>query len=201
MQQLAAYPGPEAVAALVAGLEDSPPVMDAALHSLIKIGGERVARAVVPLLSHAGFRQRSAALDVLLGVGDAAGPVMVQLLAHPDRELRKMAAEVLAQTRYRAACPVLVQLVADPDPVVRAAAVAALASLGYAEAAPVLLRRLECEPEEWVRLPLAGAIARLGDASHIAALGRLAGSGPMADLVSAELAQREDLSGATGGES
>lgn len=195
MRDLGAFPVTDAIDVLVAGLCDEPPVADAAVHSLVRIGGEGVARAVVPLLSHPETRPRSAALDVLLGLGNAAGPVLVELLDHPDRELRKMAAEVLAESRYTGACEPLCQHLSDPDPVVRAAVAAAVGALGCPGAAGKLLLALVREEEEWVRFALAGAVARIGSQEEVAALRRLVPPGALADLVNRELAHRREEMG------
>lgn len=190
VRALARYPDPETLAVLAAALCDEPAVADAAAHSLLRVGGEAAARAVVPLLGHAEVRPRSAALDVLIGLGPAAGPVLVELLGHPDRELRKMAAEVLAQGTYRDACPALTACLDDPDPVVRAAVAAALAALGCRGAAAPLRQRLATEREEWVRFAVAGALARLGSPVEVEAVLAELPDGPLADLVRAELRHR-----------
>ncbi|WP_264844385.1 HEAT repeat domain-containing protein [Caldinitratiruptor microaerophilus] len=190
MRQLARYPVPEALTALVAGLCDEPAVADAAAHSLLRIGGEAAARAVVPLLAHEEVRPRSVALDVLIGLGRTAGPVLVELLGHPDRELRKMAAEVLAQGTYVEACPALEAVLDDPDPVVRAAAAAAVAALGCRGAAQHLVQRLAEEREDWVRFALAGAVARLASPNEVQALLEEMPDGALADLVRTELRHR-----------
>lgn len=191
IRELGHHPSPEVVAVLVDCLADAPEVADAAVHSLLRIGGEGVARAVVPLLCHHEIGPRSAALDVLIGLGPVAVPVLRELLRHPDRELRKMAAEVLAYGSYPEACPELLQALDDPDPVVRGAAAEAVAAAGCHNAGEELLRRLQREPEEWTQLALAGAVAQAGTPEQVMELLRRVPEGAAADLVRHELTRRQ----------
>ncbi len=200
MRDLVRHPSQDVINVLVVGLTDAGSVADAAMHSLLEIGGEAVARAVVALLGHAEIRPRSMALDVLIALETAAGPVLVELLEHPDRELRKMAAEVLARGEYRVAGPPLLRRVADPDPVVRAAVAGALAALGSADAADALLDQFQAEPEVWVRYAIAAAIPRIGTAQTVWSLLQMVTEEPIVELIRAEASWRSDLEAVVEGE-
>jgi HEAT repeat protein len=192
VRDLGKYANPEAIDALVQRLADPVrSVADGAVHSLLQIGTDSVAYAIIPLLTHEEISQRSLALDVLMGLGRAAGPAMVNLLEHPDRELRKTASEVLTASGYVEACPALMSRLADPDPVVRAAIVSALAALGCAKAVPDLVARWRVESVEWVRFSLASALCQLGTPEMIEELLEQEADGAIRDMVLQELARRQ----------
>lgn len=185
------YDAPEAIATLVACLQDpSRAVVDAAVHSLLRIGTEAVALALIPLLTHEQIAQRSLALDGLTGLGRRAGPAMVALLSNPDREQRKSACEVLTDSGYTESGPALAGCIADADPVVRAAVAAAIAGLGYRAALPGLIEQWQVEQEEWPQFALASAICHLATTEQVAALLAQTGPGPVREMIEADLALR-----------
>jgi HEAT repeat protein len=183
--------GPERIAALVAALESHPEEAGPVCQSLLAIGGEPVARSLVPLLSHNDTRVSSLTMAILVRLGDCVGPVLVELLRHPDRELRKMAAELLAQGGYCPSPEVLAEAMADPDPLVRAAVASAMSHLACPGTAALMLERLPGENVPWVRFAMVEAVVRLGSPDDIAKLLQLVSQDEMLrDFIHGELNQK-----------
>jgi len=106
---------------------------------------------------------RQAAIAGLGLIGDPrAVPLLVELLADAQADVRFQAVVALAGFALPAAAEPLRGALADTDPGVRAAAAAALGDLGFRAAAPELAARLD-DPDEAVRVEAAIALSRLDD--------------------------------------
>jgi len=101
-------------------------------------------------------------------------PALVELLAHPDPELRARAAFALGSVQAPDAVPALLPLLGDPEAAVRRDAAFALGQSGDPLTVPRLLAALEVENDPEVRGELLEAVARVGEGDAMAALGRLA---------------------------
>jgi HEAT repeat protein len=86
---------------------------------------------------------RNAAASVLSQLGSAAVPPVLALLAHPDPDQRKFAADILCELARPEATEALVAALDDPDANVRVAAAEALGHLGGASAHAAMLRLLD----------------------------------------------------------
>jgi HEAT repeat protein len=153
-----------ALAALSAGLHDeSWRVRRVAAEAMTRLPApSSVAEHLIAVLGERGETgARNAAAEALVGLGDAAVGPLVRLLAHPDPDQRKFAADILGQLRKPAAEGALVEALADEDPNVSAAAAEALGHLG-GERAQRALERMLNGPELLPRLAALEALAELG---------------------------------------
>jgi HEAT repeat protein len=112
-------------------------------------------------------------------LGDAALPLMRELLARPDADARWWATRTIGGIESAAAVQLLIGQCADPDPDVRACAVYALGSLGEraAQAAPTLARRLG-DSSVYIGQLAADALARIGPAATPLLIDRLTNGTP-----------------------
>lgn len=137
-------------------------VQDAAMRSLIAIGGEITAYMVLPLLRDDAC-SRNTALIILKEIGAEAIPLLYPLLSDKDDDVRKFVIDLITesgQCNYPEAVANLLSV--DPNPNVRAAAAKAVASIQYTEALPKLLAALR--DEEWVCFSALEALATMKDA-------------------------------------
>ncbi len=149
-----------AIYPLIKALRDSHPgVQDAAMRSLISIGGEVAAWMVLPLLREDPFL-RNAAMVILKEIGTEAVSHLPPLLKDKDDDVRKFAIELIADAGGRhlemALCE---RLSDDQNPNVRAAAAKALGTLYCSAALPNLVAALK--DIEWVRFNALEALSMI----------------------------------------
>jgi quinoprotein glucose dehydrogenase len=121
-----------------------------------------------------------ARIHSLWGIGQLArrDPQQSELLAaftaDPDPEIRAQAARMIGDVRDERLAGALLPLVADASPRARFFAAEALGRLAYGPAIPALVQMLAGNDDRDANLRHAGslALARIGDASQIAALSR-----------------------------
>lgn len=157
-----------AVEVLVEGLRDSNlGVQEAALSALVRIGGARVVRALIPLLRQ-DVTTRNLAIEILEQIGSAALDLLLPLLTHPDPNLRKFIVDTLNKLGDRRAIPALRERLCDEEPNVRGSAAEALGAMRAVEAVPAMLGMLQ--DEEWVVFSVVEALGTLGDPSTVGPL-------------------------------
>jgi HEAT repeat protein len=127
--------------------DDNPGVQDAAMRSLIAIGGEVVAYMVTPLLRETTLI-RNTALIILRDLGEVSVQMLYALLRDKDDDMRKFAIDLFGEIKEGVDPRVVVPMLKDPNANVRAAAAKALGLLGYKEAVPDIVNALA--DEEWV---------------------------------------------------
>ncbi len=160
-----------AVYPLVKALTDeSRGVQDAAMRSLVSIGGEITAYMVLPLLRDEAALRNMAAV-ILLDIGQPAIPVIYPLFKDKDDDIRKFAVDILADIKTQVSPKKILPLIYDTNPNVRASAAKAMGRLGYKEAVPSLLKALV--DEEWVCFSVLEALGELKDESSVDAIGGL----------------------------
>ncbi len=139
-----------AIYPLIKALRDPHPgVQDAAMHSLVSIGGEVAAWMVLPLLREDPFL-RNAAMVILKEIGTDAVSHLPPLLKDKDDDVRKFAIELIAGAGGRPLEKALCERLSDDEnPNVRAAAAKALGTLDCRDALPNLVAALK--DIEWVR--------------------------------------------------
>lgn len=152
--------------------DNNPGVQDAAMRSLISIGGEITAYMVLPLLRDDAY-SRNTALIILKEIGAEAIPLLYSLLSDKDDDVRKFVIDLITesgQCNYPEAVANLLSI--DPNPNVRAAAAKAVASMRYAEALPALTSALK--DEEWVCFSALEALATMKEALSAEAIKSIA---------------------------
>ncbi len=151
-----------AIYPLIQAMRDpNPGVQDAAMRSLVSIGGEVTAWMVLPLLREEALL-RNTAMVILKEIGKAAVPHLPPLLNDKDDDVRKFAIELLSDAGAVEQCgPISERLTGDANPNVRAAAAKALGILGCLEALPLLVAALK--DIEWVRFSALEALSLLRD--------------------------------------
>ena len=145
--------------------DDNPGVQDAAMRSLICIGGEVTAYMVIPLLRDEPLL-RNTAMIILKAIGKPAVPLLKPLLKDKDYDIRKFAIDLISEIKECDYAEELVTLLAeDPNPNVRAAAAKAISILDYREAIPRLIEALK--DEEWVCFSVLEALAAMNDETSV----------------------------------
>jgi HEAT repeat protein len=153
----------DALEVLVAGLHDeSWRVRHVAAEALKRLPSSRdVAERLIRVLDERGETgARNAAAEALAGLGGASLGPLVKLLAHPDPDQRKFAADILGQLGQRAAELPLVQALDDVDLNVRVAVSEALGRVGGEHSARAL-EALLADPEPLLRLSALEGLALL----------------------------------------
>ncbi|MEJ2182579.1 MAG: HEAT repeat domain-containing protein [Nitrospirota bacterium] len=133
-------------------------VQDAAMRSLVAIGGEVVAYMVIPLLREDSYL-RNTAMVILRELGAVSVPLLYPLLKDKDEDIRKFSLDLLADIKENVIPEKAAPLVRDPNPNVRAAAVRAVGELRYDRGVTGLLEALK--DEEWVCFAALEALGRL----------------------------------------
>lgn len=139
---------------LIVGLHDeSWRVRHVAAEALKRMpaSSELAARLISVLGERGETGARNAAAEALAGLGSVALGPLVDLLAHPDPDQRKFAADILGQLGQREAEGPLVRSLSDADLNVRVSAAEALGRIGGAQAVTAL-ETLLAEPEPLLRL-------------------------------------------------
>lgn len=175
-----------AIYPLIKALRDSHPgVQDAAMRSLISIGGEVTAWMVLPLLREDPFL-RNAAMVILKEIGADAVPHLPPLLKDKDDDVRKFAIELIADGGGRHMEKALCERLSfDKNPNVRAAAAKALGALGCRGAVPALVAALG--DIEWVRFTAMEALSGMREDAAVAPiLALLADPSPATRLAAIE---------------
>ena len=154
--------------------DESPGVQDAAMRSLISIGGETVAYMVLPLLREDSFL-RNTAIIMLRDIGPVSVPLLYPLLKDKDDDVRKFSIDLLMDIRFDVDPGQIVPMLRDPNANVRASAAKALGALDFREAIPMLVEVLD--DEEWVCFSSLEALGVLGDEAAVGPIIGLLGSG------------------------
>lgn len=146
-------------------------VQDAAMRSLISIGGEITAYMVLPLLREDAYL-RNTALIILKEIGGAAITLLRLLLKDKDDDIRKFVLDLIFEARQCDYPEEIVRLLdTDPNPNVRASAAKAIAVIDYRKALPSLINALK--DDEWVCFSALESLAMMRDESSVAQIAAL----------------------------
>ena len=152
--------------------DDNPGVQDAAMRSLIQIGGEVTAYMVLPLLREDALTRNTAML-ILKEI--ASLELISTLFNDKDDDVRKFSVDLISEIGDPEGCMYLSRLANDPNPNVRAAVVAAIGKLGCCELRDHL--RVALKDDEWVCFSALESIAMLKDTSFVEDLKELLSTG------------------------
>jgi len=182
---------------ILAGLlkDGDPGVRDAAVNSLMAIGGQEVAHAVIPFLYEADDAPlRNMAVEILKGLGGDAQDAIIPLLKERDMDVLKFAIDIIKVVGTAEAIPHLVPLLTHQNPNIRADAVVTLGKLKALQTIPNLIDMLK-DDDEWVRFSLLEALGSLGipdmvdrllDAAKQDDIARIAALDALSNLVTPE---------------
>ena len=146
-------------------------VQDAAMRSLVAIGGEPAAYMTLPLLRE-GPLLRNTARIILKQIGTPAVPLLHPLLADKDDDVRTFAVDLIADIGSCEYPEELLRLLrADPNQNVRSSAALAIGALGLRSAAPALVAALR--DNEWVCFSALEALSAIRDEASIDPIGAL----------------------------
>ncbi|GAB4387951.1 MAG: HEAT repeat domain-containing protein [Thermodesulfovibrionales bacterium] len=154
--------------------DENPGVQDAAMRSLVAIGGEVVAYMVIPLLRENSYL-RNTALLILKELGPVSVPLLYPLLKDKDEDVRKFGLDLLGEIKEGVSTDMIMPLFHDPNANVRAAAAGAAAALECVDAVPRLVEALG--DEEWVCFSALEALGSMRAEGAVPAITELLGSG------------------------
>lgn len=147
--------------------DDSPAVVDAAMQSILNIGGEAAAYMLIPVLRK-GAAQRNAALLLLKDLGVSTVPLLYDLLDDKDDDMRKFALDLLGDIGQGAEIDKIIPALKDLNVNVRAAACRTLGLLKAEGAIAHIEQALN--DEEWVAFSALEALGEIGNESAVAAI-------------------------------
>jgi len=105
--------------------------------------------------------RRNAALEALVRCGRPVVPALIEVLVHPDVDVRKQVVDALGGIEDPGSAEALARTLDDEDPNVRAAAAEALGAIGWPQSAAALKAALRDDTERLVKLSSLRALARL----------------------------------------
>ncbi|MDA8325819.1 MAG: HEAT repeat domain-containing protein [Nitrospiraceae bacterium] len=161
-----------AVLPLIKALKDgNQGVQDAAMRSLIAIGGEAAAYMVLPLLRD-DVVTRNMAVIILQELGKVVVPMLGPLMRDKDDDIRKFALDLICEIGECPAPELLQELLQrDPNPNVRVSAAKAIGALRMSGAVPALVEALR--DTEWVSFAVLEALAAIKDDGSVEAVAEL----------------------------
>lgn len=156
-----------AVYPLIKALRDeNTGVQDAAMRSLIAIGGEMVSYMVIPLLREENAYLRNIAILILKSIGKPVLPLLPPLFRDYDEDIRKFAVDLVCEIGECEYPELIASLLEnDINPNVRASAAKAIGTLNYRDGIKSL--RVGLQDEEWVCFSALESIGMLKDESLI----------------------------------
>lgn len=145
-------------------------VQDAAMRSLISIGGESTAYMVLPLLRENSYL-RNTAMIILKDIGTPAVSLLYPLFKDKDDDIRKFSIDLLTEIKGGVSPEKIFPLMSDRNANVRASATKAAGIFGCREAVPRLIEALR--DEEWVCFSALEALAMIRDEASAGAIASL----------------------------
>ncbi|MBF0457071.1 MAG: HEAT repeat domain-containing protein [Nitrospirae bacterium] len=154
--------------------DESSAVVDAAMQSILTIGGEAAAYMLVPVLRK-GAAQRNAALLLLKDLGSSSVPLLYDLFDDKDDDMRKFALDLLGDIVEGVEADKILPTLKDPNANVRAAACRALGLLKAESAITHIESALK--DEEWVAFAALEALGEIGNESAVKAIDNVCKTG------------------------
>ena len=157
--------------------DDNYGVQDAAMRSLITIGGEVVAHMVVPLLRKDSFLRNTAVL-ILTELGRVSVPLLYPLLYDKDEDVRKFSLDIMGEIKEDVLPEKIMPLVNDLNANVRAAAIKAIGEIMYKGGIFRVIDALK--DEEWVAFSALECLGKLKEESAVDQITELLSSNSVA---------------------
>lgn len=149
-------------------------VQDAAMRSLISIGGEVVAHMVVPLMRKDPFLRNTAVL-ILTELGRVSVPLLYPLLHDKDEDIRKFCLDILGGIKEDVLPEKILPLIKDPNANVRAAAIKAIGEMVYKDGVSSVIEALQ--DDEWVAFSAIECLGKLKDERAVDSIAKLLSHG------------------------
>lgn len=152
----------EAIEILVKLLQDrSPIIKDEAVNSLILVGGENVAKVIVPLLYEDEVYLSNISVEILGRLGEVALPFVIPVLKETDDDVLKFAIDVIGLIGSKEPVNDLLPHLSHKNPNIKSATAVTLGKLKATDAIDNLVVLLKDE-DEWVRFSTLDAIGLIG---------------------------------------
>lgn len=143
-------------------------VQDAAMRSIIAIGGDVTAYMAIPLLREGPFLRNTARI-ILRQVGRQSAPLLRPLFADKDDDIRTFAVDLIADIGWCDYPREIVRMLeTDQNQNARTAAARALGLLDYREGLPALIAALK--DNEWVCFSALESLALMRDEASVDAV-------------------------------
>jgi HEAT repeat protein len=136
-------------------------VEDAVARSFLNIGGVAAARSIVHHIEDENIVSRNLSAKLLIKLGEASIHAIVPYLRDANKDVRKIAVDILGEIRSKEPLHYIIPLLKDNDPNVLAATLEALGNIGSSEAIDPIC-------ESFDQFPFAQVVA-------IEALGKIGG--------------------------
>jgi HEAT repeat protein len=173
--------------------ERSPTIARQVEQVLVERGREVIPEIVAYARTSPSLRGRRAAVEVLgLLRAPLAADLLLDLVRHPDRELRIRAVKAAASIGDPRFLEAFHESLADPSWVIRCQAAKGLGTLGSPTSVP-LLRAALGDEHWWVRFYAAVALAELGEPGHAALQAAVADPEPTVRDMARYLVERGPL--------
>jgi HEAT repeat protein len=135
-------------------------VSDAVSRSLLNIGGVATARAIVHHIEDENITSRNMAAKLLIKLGRDSVHALVPYLRDANKDVRKIAVDILGEIRSKEPIDYLLPLLQDPDPNVLVATLEALGNIGSSKAIELICTVFEENP--FARLMAIEALGKIG---------------------------------------
>jgi HEAT repeat protein len=160
-EDLAEYSDRNILSVLSIALQDkNKGVGDAVSRSLLSIGGAAAARAIVHHIEDDNLASRSMAAKLLFKLGKDSVHALVPYLRDADKDIRKIAVDILGEIKSKEPIYYLLPLLNDPDPNVLVSTLEALGNIGSSEAIELICGVFEKHP--FARIIAIEALGKIG---------------------------------------
>jgi HEAT repeat protein len=149
------------LAVLSAALEDeNRGVEDAVSRTLLSIGGVATARAIVHHIGDENIISRNLAAKLLVQLREASVHALVPYLNDVNKDIRKLAVDILGEIKSKEPIYYLLPLLRDPDQNVIVATIEAIGNIGSREAVKPIFNTFEHYP--FARIIAIEALGKIG---------------------------------------
>ncbi len=144
----------------VALQDENKGVEDAVSRSLLSIGGVAAARAIVHHIADENMTSRNLAAKLLIKLGEVSVHAVVPYLRDVNKDVRKIAVDILGEIKSKEPTHYLLPLLRDPDPNVIVATLEALGNIGSSDAIKPIFHAFEQHP--FTRIVAIEALGKIG---------------------------------------
>jgi len=140
--------------------DDNRGVADAVSRALLSIGGVATACMIVHHIGDENITSRNLAAKILVQLREASAHALVPYLRDVDKNIRKLAVDILGEIKSKEPVYYLLPLLRDPDQNVIVAAIEAIGNIGSREAVKPIFNAFEHFP--FTRIIAIEALGKIG---------------------------------------